>query len=140
MDTVNIPSAALTLVLVLIVGALLALSGAVAVIFRLLQMNNERQVLDLTADRNSYRQIAEEAMLQLERARNQVREVRGQAPFTTMAAVQAEHSSPVTAQQNETAHIATLRARLMASILDVREEPRPAKETPRPPRRDGDAC
>jgi hypothetical protein len=129
---VNIPSAALVLVLTLIVGALLALSGAVAVIFRLLRMDNERQVLDITADRNSYRQIAEEAMRQLDRARNQVREARGQAPFTTLAAVQAEHSSPVTAQQVETAHIATLRARLMASILDIQDVP-PKQEVPPPP-------
>src|ERR1041385_2988656 len=106
-----------------IVGALLALAGAVAIIFRLLQMSNERQVLDITADRNSYRQIAEEAVRQLEQARNQVRERRGQAPFTTFAPVQAEHSSPVKEQQIETAHIATLRARLIAAVLDIRQEP-----------------
>lgn len=68
----------------------------------------------------SYKEMAEEAVANLEAA--------GAAhsphtPLPPLAAVLPEHSSPTTAQQRETAEIATMRARLVAANLALGIEP-----------------
>lgn len=82
-----------------------------------------RRTADLLAERNSYRDMATEAIQKLEIAVNQERETAGDAPFVPLAPVVPEHSSPVTPLQAETAAIATLRSRLVAATLALGLEP-----------------
>jgi hypothetical protein len=76
-----------------------------------------RRVADALADHESYRQIADEAVRNLEAATNQARADRGEPPLMTLAAVVPEHNSPTTIRQQEIAAAATLRARLVAATL-----------------------
>jgi hypothetical protein len=85
---------------------------------------------DETADSVAYRQIADEAVANLEASINQTREERGEPPLATLAPVVPEHSSPTTAHQREAADLATLRARLVASTLALGLPPREQPSEP----------
>lgn len=74
-----------------------------------------------------YREMASEAVANLEAAAAQARELRGQTVAPILAAVVPEHNSPVTPEQAEHAARQTLRARATASALDLGLPPR---ETP----------
>lgn len=74
---------------------------------------------DLRADLESYRQMAEVAITNLERTSNTLRAERGEPPIDVVAPVVPEHSSPTTGQQQATAEIATKRARLVAAAKSL---------------------
>lgn len=78
-----------------------------------------RRSADTTADFESYRQIAAEAVAKLEAAANLARASQGEPPIETIPDVLPEHSSPVTARQSEAARIATLRARNAAAARSL---------------------
>ena len=92
-------------------------------------MAERKQIRLLITDQagalNVYKAMAEEAVANLE-ASAAVHSA--YAPIPPLAAVLPEHSSPTTAQQRETAEIATMRARLVAANLALGLEPEPAKE------------
>lgn len=69
----------------------------------------------LQSDRDSYRQMADEAVSRLEDAVRQSAGVTPPAP--PLAAVVPEHNSPVTPEQQAEADRQTMRARLVASTL-----------------------
>lgn len=84
----------------------------------------ERRATDTAAHRESYQQIAAEAVEHLEEATNQALAARGEPPLVVVAAVVPEHSSPVSPQQKNTALVATLRARLVAVMAALGLPPR----------------
>ena len=75
-----------------------------------------RREADISADFESYRQIAAEAVANLEAAANLIRHEQGAPPIEVIPDVLPEHSSPVSARQSEQARIATLRARNAAAV------------------------
>lgn len=89
---------------------------------------------DLRADLESYRQMAETAVTNLEAAANELLIEQGKPPIEALAAVIPEHGSPVTPQQRETAEIATKRARLVAASrsLGLAPEAQPPEAAPEP--------
>jgi len=96
-----------------------------------------RRASDAAADRESYRQIANEAVANLEAAARLARETRGEPPLPALAAVIPEHQSLTTAQQRDVADAATIRARLVAATLGLGLPPRePSEEAGRDMRRD----
>jgi hypothetical protein len=78
---------------------------------------------DLQATADSYRQMAEESVARLETAAELARAERGESPLEAVAAVVAEHSSPVSPAQQATADVATMRARLVAAKKGVGLDP-----------------
>ncbi len=105
-----------------IVGAMTAaLAGTIGVLFRLIVKSHASEKRDLVAQRESYRGMARDAMKHLEFSVNRDLASKGLPPFTVIAPVVPEHQSPATAQQQEVAALATLRARLVAmeQILGV---------------------
>lgn len=79
----------------------------------------------------SYRQMADEAIARLEQAAAVYRREHGEAAMPTMADVLPEHQSPITDAARKIADIATLRARLVAAALGLRQRPRPPGEAER---------
>lgn len=99
---------------IVIISTLLAsLAGAITYVFKLLmQVQKEKFELAiklLEEQKKSYREIAEEAV--------NAAEVRIGPRLPRVAAVVPEHNSPTTPQQQETADIVTLRARVTAITL-----------------------
>ena len=80
----------------------------------------------------SYREMAEQADATLEHAAAANQHAIGLLGPPPLAPVLPEHSSPVTAEQRETARVATLRARLVAAnlALGIAPEPEPPHEPP----------
>lgn len=74
---------------------------------------------------NSYREMTEEAITNLEMVAAQTQPAQGTTHPAPLAPVVPEHSSPTTMMQRETAHIATMRARLVAANLGLGIDPRP---------------
>lgn len=77
----------------------------------------ERRESDSSSDRESFRQMADAAIANLEDAANEVRAARGEPPLPVVAPVIPEHSSPTTERQQATAAVATMRSRLVAASL-----------------------
>jgi hypothetical protein len=107
-------------------GLLITLTGAIGVIYKQLIKNQEQQIsnydkqlLEMKSQRDSYRQIGDEAVRVLEQKINKDREVAGKQPFPVIASVVAEHNSPVTEAQQDAADLATLRAKMVAAKLIV---------------------
>lgn len=73
----------------------------------------------ILADRDSYKEMAAEAIAALAVAAEQGRASRGQAGPARLVAVVPEHSSPVSPEQQAEAERATLRAQLVASKLEL---------------------
>jgi len=77
-----------------------------------------RLLVDAQASTNaSLREMTEQAIGNLERAAAATQMAAGGPLVPPLAPVVPEHSSPITDQQRETAHIATMRARLVAANL-----------------------
>lgn len=89
-----------------------ALSGAVA-------WGVKGWIGSLTADRDSWQNIALSNTDDLERVANKLRRSKGQAPIKTLAAVIPESNSPPTEKQIQTANISTVRARQAMLRVDL---------------------
>jgi len=99
-----------------VVGVLLAaLAGTVGYLFKHIAGSNLREIRALTAERESYKGIARDALKHLESVINRDLASRGSPPFVAIAPVIPEHQSPSTPDQQERAMMATLRARLVAA-------------------------
>lgn len=109
------------------VGGLLgALAGAIGYIFRLLMQSKDAQIAaaeaatklrDEESAKKSYKEIAEEAVAMAELRVNRERRASGYESTRVVAPVVPEHSSPVTTEQQKTADLQTLRARVTAATL-----------------------
>lgn len=73
----------------------------------------------LQADRDSYKEMAAEAIASLAIVANRYRIEGGHDVTSPLAAVVPEHQSPVTPEQQATADLQTMRAQLTASTLDL---------------------
>jgi Flp pilus assembly protein TadB len=125
----------------------LILAGAVATVFKLLMASKDAQLAaqatqyearlkDLDSQRKSYKEIAEEAVLIVESKVNQRLDAAGHPATKVLASVVPEHSSPVSVEQQATADLQTLRARItaatLASDLPPREAGRPETSPEKP--------
>ena len=77
------------------------------------------QISMLKADILVWKDITKAALENLEHSINANRDNAGKPPFTPIAPVVPEHSSPVTPRQEEMAEQQTMRARLTAATLDL---------------------
>lgn len=91
-----------------------------------------RRDADVLADRDSYRQMAEEAIGRLEQAIKDGVPT-GQIVLPVVAAVVPEHSSPSTPEQRAVAAKQTMRARLVAAADAAGQEPRESLPEPSVP-------
>lgn len=91
-----------------------------------LSHEESQRMATLQANHDAYREMAAEAVANLEVAAAHAREIRGEPPMVAVAPVVPEHSSPVTPDQQATASRATLRAQLVASTRDLNLPPREA--------------
>lgn len=93
----------------------------------LLKRSDDR-IRELENQRKSYREIAEEALEVTEREVNTKRVSEGKRPFVSMADVVPERSSPVTKEQQESADLQTVRARITAVKVALELPPRETGE------------
>ena len=104
--------------------------GAITVVFKLLMTAKNEQIISITSERDSWKQMYSEAIGNLELAVNAKRAKEGKEHFKPVAAVVAEHNSPTTKEQQMVADMATERARLVAATmaleLPARKEGEPA--------------
>lgn len=91
--------------------------AAVPALFLALMKAHASALADLTDQRNTYKAIADRAVARLEEEATERHRREGAVPSLVIAPVLPEHASPVTPRQQETADIATLRARLVAAEL-----------------------
>jgi len=112
--------------LTVILTLLGALWGAIGILFKKLIDAKDQHIKSAQDRGDSYREMAEEAIDDLEKAANRKLRAEGKAHFTKVADVVPEHSSPVSQKQQETADLATMRARLVAATLELGLAPREA--------------
>lgn len=111
---------------IVVIGTLLtALAGAVAVLFKMLTANRDAEIVALKANAASWEEMAKELGINIEKAVNRKRAAEGLAPFEVIKPIVPEHSSPVTMQQQSTADIGTMRARLVAAAKELNLPQRP---------------
>jgi len=124
-----------TEMMVVVSGVVVALVGGISFLFTMLMTNRsselaatkehfEKELANLKSDRDSWREMAEELGVNIEKAVNRHRAAKGLEPFVAMEPIVPEHSSPVSAQQQQTADIGTMRARLVAATKELGLEPR----------------
>jgi hypothetical protein len=89
-----------------------------------------RREAEVLADRDSYRQMAEEAIGRLEQAIKDGVPA-GQIVLPVLAPVVPEHSSPSTPEQRAVAARQTMRARLVAATVSAGQDP--GESMPEPP-------
>jgi len=104
-----------------VVGSLV---GAITFLFTTLMTVRAAELTAMKSDRDSWREMAEELGVNIEKAVNRHRASKGLPAFTAMAPVVPEHSSPVTDKQQQAADIGTMRARLVAATKELGLEPR----------------
>lgn len=97
--------------LAVITALLTALSGTIGLLFRALMASKDASLKDMTTQRDSYQKMAAQSIAALELAANRARRARGELPFVPIPAVVAEHNSPTTQAQADTAEFQTLLAR-----------------------------
>ena len=97
-----------------VVGGLVS---ALVALFWLGVKHYDAQLDDLRSQRDSYRNMAEEAVKNIEELVNADRLKKGKPPFDKLAPIVAEHSSPTTEAARDTADVGTMRARLVAANL-----------------------
>lgn len=112
--------------LVIISGMLLALTGAIGVMFKLLQDNynarladKDKQLVQQIQEANSWKQIGTSAVINLRKAANAKRLTEGRILLEDIADVVPEHNSLTTDEQQRAAYMASIRANLVASTLDL---------------------
>jgi len=119
-----------------IAGAVLVtMAGSVAFMFRQLITSHSERLADqkaqcdremkaMASEKDSYKEIAAEAVDALENKVNELRRAAGKPSFPTVPPVIPEHSSPVSAGQQDTADLQTLRARVTAAVSALGLPPR----------------
>lgn len=129
-----------------VTGIVLALAGAVTMLFRLLQSIQDarlaeqkaqyekqlvvqqaqaekqaaefiRQLNEKENETKSYKEISIEVTRHIETLANAKRAAEGKPPFKPVAPVVAEHSSPMTDEQKRAAELQTIRAQVVAASL-----------------------
>lgn len=108
--------------MVVIGGLLATLVGAIVYLDKQRMAAKDERL----AEMKSYKEIANEAVLALEAKVNEERAAKGQNLTKIIAPVVPEHSSPVTMQQQDTADLQTIRARITAASLELGLPPREA--------------
>lgn len=98
---------------------LVGLSGAVVVIFKMLIAAKDEQLKDSESRAQSYKEMAEEAIKNLEAKVNELRSASGRPNFPVVPDVVPEHNSPTSPKQQATADLQTLRARLVAATVQL---------------------
>lgn len=88
----------------------------------------EGRLSDMKSQKESFKEIANEAVENLEKKVNEILASVGKSDFKVLAAVVPEHNSPTTPEQQDTADLATLRARTTAAVLALGLPPREASE------------
>ena len=102
------------------IGALLsALVTAVVTLHRTLMASKDKHIEEMRDQRDSYKEIATEAVSAMEVGVNAKRAGRGFGPTPHVPAVVPEHNSPTTRKQQDTADLQTMRARLTAATLEL---------------------
>lgn len=101
-----------------IIGALLlALSGAIVAIFKLLMLAKDSQVTDMKEQRDAFKKGYERSIELLEVEAQKQELARGGIPIPKLAPVKPEHNSPTTEKQQMSADLSTLKAREVAAKL-----------------------
>ena len=113
--------------MVVVSGVVGALVTAIVFLFFMVLKGYQDALTEEKADTASWKQMAVEAMGNLENATVKIRELTGAPQPPALIAVIPERSSPPTEKQVATADIATMRARLVAANLNMgleeKEEP-----------------
>lgn len=126
-----------TAAMVVVAAVVGALASAVTYLFTMLTANRsaelanqkaiyEKQLEVERSNTSSWREMTLELGINIEKAVNRKRAANGLPPFKELAPIVPEHSSPVTKKQQQTAEIATMRARLVAATKELGIEPREA--------------
>jgi len=105
---------------VVVIGALGSL--LVAAVYKLhsqLMQSKDDQVKSMQSQRDSYREMADEAIKNLETIRSERQIGTGMPSPSIVAAVVPEHNSPTTQTQQDSADLQTMRARLVAATLSL---------------------
>jgi 5,10-methenyltetrahydromethanopterin hydrogenase len=98
-----------------IISALvLALVAVIGKLYVNVIASKDALLKDMKAQRDAYQEMAAENLEELEKQLNIRRRDRGEEHMEVMAPVEAEHHSPTTERQHDTAELATLRARQAA--------------------------
>jgi hypothetical protein len=105
-------------------GAITVMAAAVAAMFWLGVRHYDAQIMELKQEKDSWKEMASEAIAGLQKVANMKRRKEGKEDFTVVAPVVPEHSSPVTSKQLNLAIMQTERAKLTAANLDLELEPR----------------
>lgn len=103
----------------IITALLVALSGAIAVLFRMVIANYDSQLTYWRSKELNWQEMTERAVSGMENEVNRKRVIAGKQPFPVLAAVLPEHSSPVTQAQKHAADLETMKARLVAAELSL---------------------
>ena len=111
-----------------------ALISAIGMLFKMVVDNRSAELKAMEMDRNSWKEMALEGMERLDQAvaKHRKDSHRPIPEVVALAPIVPEHNSPVTPQQQETADIGTVRAKLVAATLALGLEPRkilPAEES-----------
>lgn len=110
--------------MVVISAIVVSLTGAVTYLFTTIISNYDKQLEFLKSDKKSWQEMAQELGINIEKAVNRKRALEGLPPFRNLEPIVPEHSSPVTVQQQSTADIGTMRARLVAAAKELNLPPR----------------
>jgi hypothetical protein len=100
------------------------LISTIALLFKLLMASKDKQLVDMTSARDSFKEIAEESVSNVEQVVNRIRQEKGLPEFKPLKPVVPEHASPVSRAQKDTAELQTLRAKLVAATLSLDLPPR----------------
>jgi hypothetical protein len=103
-----------------VVGVLLsALVGCIVFLFRLYQSGVAAQMTELREQRDSFKKVADRAVVTLEGEAERRQVARGEVPIPKILPVTAEHNSPTTERQRVAAEFETLNARQVAARLAI---------------------
>lgn len=108
-----------------IIGAFVALAGAVATMFKLYADAKNRQIAELESTKKSWEEMAMEGIKSAKETADFYRgKYESKAPILLAAPVISESHSPSTKVQREAAKVATARASLAAIKLSMGQSPR----------------
>lgn len=103
---------------------LLAVTGALTAIFKLLMAAKDTALADAKATAENYKSVANDAVRIMQAALVKQKEAEGKIGVKQLAPVLPEHQSPVTEAELATANQATLRAAVTAAALELGLPPR----------------
>lgn len=112
--------------LAVVTTLVVALVGGIVAMFKMLlaakdthMAAKDARIKEIQEDRDSYKNIADDALASLETMVNKERKRSGRTDFTKLAPVVPEQNSPISLKQRSDAKVATARARLVAAKLDL---------------------